>query len=466
MNDQKNLILAVALSIGIFFTWDHFFGVKPQTVQTQTQVVESAPLSEKTVPIAAPVENMIVDRPLALTDERIAIETDKIKGSIRLKGALLDDVTLLNHRTSVDKDSDPIYILSPKNTKDAYFVDFNVLCADAAEQPTADTVWQVLDHRTLTPETPVTLFWVSPKGVRFERRFEIDADYLVTVFNKVTNHSDAALCVQHQGMIQRQKPKTEGFFILHEGAIGFIDNHLVEREYDKIAEKTKEDIKSSGGWVGFTDKYWLVAMIPNQKAEKTFSFKGNTENGFSTAIASEQKSLQPGEGLEQSVHVFVGPKKLKLLDAYEGKLGVNKLDLAIDFGWFYFLTKPLFQFLDLVHGFVGNFGIAILILTLLSKILLFPLANKSFYSMARMKALAPKMDQIKARFKDDPVKLQQEIMNLYKSERVNPLSGCLPMLVQAPIFFCLYKVLFISIEMRHAPFIGWIQDLSAPDPTT
>lgn len=464
MTEQKNFILALALSIGIFVGWDHFFGTKNIPVQTENTKAVAADIQEKEI-ISAP-ETLVLDRNVAVTDKRASIKSSSIKGSINLKGGHLDDITLLNYKVSVKEDADYVDVLNPKNTKDAYFVDFDILCPNKTDLPKKDSIWHLKGNETLTAQTPVTIYFENDQGVRFERTFSIDENYLITVVNKVVNNSDENICIQQKAFIQRNKPKTEGFFILHEGALGFLDNHLVERDYDKLADNKKEDITSKGGWIGFTDKYWLVALVPNQKVNSTFSFTGKEGTDFSAAAKIEQKSIQPGEAVEQSINIFVGPKKLALLDGYEDTLKVKNFDLAIDFGWFYFLTKPLFQFLDIVNSFVGNFGIAILIMTLLSKLLLFPLANKSYRSMARMKTLTPKMDLLKKRHKDDPVKLQKEMMNLYKTEKVNPLSGCLPMLIQAPIFFCLYKVLFVSIEMRHAPFFGWIHDLSSQDPTT
>lgn len=464
MAEQKNFILALVLSIGIFVGWDHFFGTKNIPVQVEQKEIVVADLKDNNV-ISAP-ESLILDRDVAIADKRAPIKSDKIKGSINLKGGRLDDITLLDYKTSVKENADYVDLLNPKNTKEAYFVDFDILCPDKTDLPREDSVWDVQGDHTLSTQTPVTIYWINEHGIRFERTFTLDENYLITVSNKVINNSDETICIQQKAFIQRNKPKTEGFFILHEGALGFLDNHLVERDYDKLTDNKKEDIASKGGWIGFTDKYWLVALVPNQQVNSTFTFTGKEGAEFSAAAKIEQKSIQPGEAVEQSINIFVGPKKLALLDGYEASLKVKNFDLAIDFGWFYFLTKPLFQFLDSVNSFVGNFGIAILIMTLLSKLLLFPLANKSYRSMGRMKTLTPKMDQLKKRYKDDPVKLQKEMMNLYKTEKVNPLSGCLPMLIQAPIFFCLYKVLFVSIEMRHAPFFGWIHDLSSQDPTT
>ncbi|MBP9752508.1 MAG: membrane protein insertase YidC [Proteobacteria bacterium] len=471
--DQKNFIIAVSLSLLIFFGWDHFFGVKPNPNQQQQQAVQTIPQANTDQPqvqkesLNSELEDMVVSRDDAIKDNRIPIETPTLKGSINLKNGRLDDLTLLNYKVSVKEDSENIQLLNPKNTKDFYFVDFDVLAGDSIEKPTSNTPWQIQNGQSLTPSTPVTLFYENSQGIRFERAYSVDENYMMTIQQKVINNGETPIHIQQKILINRHKPNLDGTSnILHEGAVGFLNDHLIEKSYGDLVDKKSDDTTSKGGWIGFSDKYWLVALIPHSNAQSVFSFQTQKNEQFITSLKQDKKTLNPGETVEQSIEIFTGPKKLALLDAYEEKLNIKKFDLAIDFGMFYFLTKPLFQFLDWLYQLVGNFGIAIMIMTLISKIVLFPLANKSYYSMGRMKNLTPKMEQIKTKYADDPVKLQKEMMALYKKEKVNPLSGCLPMLIQAPIFFCLYKVLYISIEMRHAPFFGWIHDLSAPDPTT
>lgn len=469
MSDQKNFIYAFLLSFGIFFAWDHFFSTKKHTdiaTTTPTEIVPVRPIESKSLPEED--NNIIVDRENAIKGQRIPLINSHVKGSINLSGGILDDLILSDYKVSIEKDAEAIDLLSPKKTKDFYYIDFNFLVDDNIEKPTAQTLWTTdKTTTTLTPETPLTISFVNNQNIRFERSYTIDDHYMITVRQKVVNQSKMPLNIQSKAFIKRQKPHLkETSYILHEGAVGYIDKHLVERDYEKLADHKNEEFKSKGGWVGFSDKYWLVALLANADEQTTFSLNDIGNDQFQTSLKHEQKKLEPAESIEQTLYVYAGPKKLALLDEYEKQYNVKNLDLAIDFGWFYFLTKPLFQFLDWLHNLVGNFGIAILIMTLLSKILLFPLANKSYYSMGKMKKLNPKMEELKKRYDKDPVKLQQEIMALYKREKVNPLSGCLPMLIQAPIFFCLYKVLYISIEMRHAPFYGWIKDLSAKDPTS
>ncbi|CAO4841060.1 MAG: Membrane protein insertase YidC [Holosporales bacterium] len=469
MSEQRNLIFAVGLSVGIFFAWDHFFGVKP-VATPQTAVV--APKTQEAAPKTEVLEKpqMIVEnRPDAIqAQKRIQIENAHVTGSINLKGCHFDDITLKDYKVEVKEDAAFVDLLNPKNTKDFYYVDFDVLADDQVQRPDADTVWKVAgSSNKIEVGKPVTVFYENAQKIRFERTFSIDENFMLTSQQKVVNNSNLAIHIQHKANIKRHKPNLDGStYILHEGAVGYLDNHLKEESYDKLQEKTLEEIASTGGWLGFSDKYWLVALIANPQTDATFSMQSLNGQEFITSIKLSKKVIQPGESVEQTLQVYVGPKKLSVLDQYEETQKIKKFDLAIDFGWFYFLTKPLFQFLDWLYQLVGNFGIAIIIMTLLSKIILFPLANKSYYSMAKMRTLGPKLEAIKAKYEKDPVKLQQEMMNLYRKEKINPVSGCLPMIIQAPIFFCLYKVLYISIEMRHAPFYGWIQDLSAKDPTS
>ena len=470
MSDQKNFLYAVVLSFVIFFTWDNFFGVKKTKdyspkQQQQKDVIRTSPKNEDEKVVQ---HNEPKNREDALKGQRIPIKTETLSGSINLNGGILDDLFLLKYKDSIKEDANNISILNPQKTKDFYYVDFGFITEEHIEKPTIQTQWSVDNlSASLTPDTPISLYFENNQGIRFERLYSIDKSYMMTIKQRIINNSKASFSVQGKANIKRLKPDLKDTsYILHEGALGFLDNHLVEYDYDKLSEKTREEIPSKGGWIGFSDKYWLVALLANPDSQNTFSFQSLGQDNYQTGIKLDKKSINPGEAVEQSTFLYVGPKKLNILDNYELSHNIKNFDLAIDFGWFYFLTKPLFQFLDWLNGIVGNFGIAILIMTLLSKIILFPLANKSYYSMGKMKKIAPKMEEVKKRYEKDPAKMQQEIMALYKREKVNPLSGCLPMLIQAPIFFCLYKVLYISIEMRHAPFYGWIKDLSAKDPTS
>jgi YidC/Oxa1 family membrane protein insertase len=416
--------------------------------------------------VSLPTENLPSGQALAL-NPRIMINTPKIHGSINLVGARLDDLTLATYHETTDPKSPEITLLSPTQTKSAYFVDFG--WKGSVKVPDTTTLWRAKDsNQQLTPNQPITLYWDNGEGLKFEKIVSVDENYLFTVTDRVTNDTQTDVQLKAFAHVTRiGKPITSGYYILHEGAIGVIENRLKEFDYAKLIKEAPIQQTTTGGWLGFTDKYWLVALIPNQKTVVQTTFSGQEQGEiFCCQMEYEGQILKPGQTLEQTQHTFAGAKVLSLLDNYEQKLGFNRFDLAVDFGWFYFLTKPLFYALEFFHQILGNLGLAILLLTILVKILFFPLANKSFHSMARMKALGPKMEQIKQRYTHDKVRMNQELMEFYRREKINPVSGCLPMLIQAPIFFCLYKVFFVTIEMRHAPFYGWIHDLSAPDPTT
>jgi YidC/Oxa1 family membrane protein insertase len=473
MSENRNLVLAIGLSLAILFGFQYFYEapkIKQTTsnVETASQAISSpSPLpAQEPADLPISTEKLSSTQALAL-NPRIMINTSKIHGSINLVGARLDDLTLATYHETTEPKSPEITLLTPQQAKGAYFVDFG--WKGSVKVPDATTLWKVKDsNQQLTPNQPLTLHWDNDEGLKFERIISVDENYLFTVTDLVTNDTQFDLQLKAFAQVTRiGKPITSGYYILHEGAIGVIENRLKEFDYAKLIKEDPIQQATTGGWLGFTDKYWLVALIPNQKTVVHTVFSGQEQGEvFRCQMEYEGQILKPGQTLEQTQHAFVGAKVLSLLDSYEQNLGFNRFDLAVDFGWFYFLTKPLFYALEFFHQVLGNLGLAILLLTILVKILFFPLANKSFHSMARMKALGPKMEQIKQRYASDKVRMNQELMNFYRQEKINPVSGCLPMLIQAPIFFCLYKVFFVTIEMRHAPFYGWIHDLSAPDPTT
>jgi YidC/Oxa1 family membrane protein insertase len=360
--------------------------------------------------------------------------------------------------------------LSPEGAKGAYFIDFGWLSAESGiKLPDSETVWKS-SAQELSQNSPVALEWDNGEGLTFHRTIAIDDQYMFTVTDRVTNTKDKVVALSAYGQINRlETPPLGGYMILHEGPIGVLNGKLTEPSYANTIEKQALEETTMGGWLGLTDKYWLVALIPDQKTSVKTAFKGQTINGldrYQADVVMPTLEAKPGQSVETVHHLFAGAKILRLLDDYEAKLGFDKFDLAIDFGWFYFLTKPLFYVLDYLHKLLGNFGLAILALTVLFKIAFFPLANKSYRSMSHMKKMQPKIEALKERYGDDKLRMNQELMAMYKKEKINPLAGCLPMLIQAPVFFCLYKVLFVTLEMRHAPFYGWIQDLSAPDPTS
>lgn len=476
MNEQKNLLIAVALSFAVLLGFNYIASTmkpEPQSIASvttpgQTLVANQTPATQP-VDVPQKEEIVTVSRPQALAEEpRIKIHTPKVHGSINLMGARLDDVTLADYHETTDPKSPEIVLLSPQHADHAYYADFGWINPQVA-LPGVKTLWKS-DSDVLEINKPVTLTWDNGQGIIFERIIAIDDLYMFTVTDRLINKSAQAHKFNSYGQISRLgKPHTGGFFILHEGPIGVLNGKLIELDYNKLIEKGTEDQTTTGGWLGITDKYWLVSLIPDQKTSYHTRFKGQVLNGvdrFQTEAISPDYEIEPGATQEVQYHLFAGAKVLRMLDAYEEKLGFTKFDLAVDFGWFYFLTKPLFYFLEYLNKILGNLGLAILVMTVCFKLALFPLANKSYRSMSRMKELQPKIEALKTRYPDDKMRMNQEMMELYKKEAVNPLAGCLPILIQAPVFFCLYKVLFVTIEMRHAPFFGWIHDLSAPDPTS
>lgn len=476
MNENRNLLVAFGLSIVIMLGFYQFYEKPKYEKISQQKVLEQAlntaqPLSQapqhtqnqqKTIQVPTQQE-------LANQSPRITILTDTLKGSIRQVGAVLDDVLLIKYTETTDPNSPLIRLLKDQTTEGGYSVISGWKAAnncDAGSMPGETTNWQIQgEHTKLTPEHPITLVWFNDRGIKFERIISIDNQYMMTITDHVTNHGDKDVNLQPYSQICRKNPpKSQGFYILHEGPIGYFNTKLYEGSYEDLT-KTPTIQQSTGGWVGFTDKFWLVSLIPDQKSVVQVEY-GYHKEAYTAQFTASPIIIKPGEISTYTYHVFTGAKVLRMLDDYEPKIGVAHFDLAVDFGWFYFLTKPLFYVLEFLHELLGNLGLAILGLTILFKLLLFPMATKSYRSMARLKNLQPKIQQIQNIYKNDRTRMSQELMALYKKEKVNPAGGCLPILIQAPIFFCLYKVLFVSIEMRHAPFFWWIKDLSAPDPTS
>ena len=362
--------------------------------------------------------------------------------------------------------------MAPKGSNQAYYVQHGWVATQGSEGvtlPKGDTLWAA-DRDTLSPGQPVTLSWTSPEGVVFEKTISLDENYAFTMTQRVTNPGASALGLHTYGLVSRRgTPEVTGFYILHEGLLGVFDGTLEEVDYDDLQETGSIRQDSTGGWIGITDKYWLAALIPDQNAQVSSRFLHTLDGAvdrYQVDYLSPAVAVPAGGSIESTAHVFAGAKEINVIDQYEAELGVENFDLSIDFGWFYFLTKPLFYGLLWINSHVGNLGVAILLLTVAIKLVFFPLANKSYVSMSKMKKLQPEMLKLRERYGEDKMKLNQEMMALYKREGANPASGCLPILVQIPVFFALYKVLFVTIEMRHAPFFGWIKDLSAPDPTS
>ena len=476
--DNKNFILAIVLSMLIIFGWQYFYPGMTAKQQAEPQTTQQTVTPGKTATgaqVPGTAQPISVSRDEALqANPRIRIETPSVSGSINLQGAQIDDLHLLKYRETISPSSPTIVFLSPAGTPGALFAEQGFIAATGttAKLPDAKTPWSAPANAVLTAAKPVTLTWDNGEGLVFTRVISIADEYVFSVTQSVRNNTANAVALIPYARVQRQDtPVVAGFWVFFEGMLGVFDGTLREVHYSDQADltvPTKYD--STGGWIGFTDKYWAAAMIPDQTRALTASFVHQKQNGrdvYQTDyLAKDALVVQPGSSASYQDQFFAGAKVVKTIEAVAEKYNIKNFDLMVDWGWFYFLTKPMFYLLDWLKGLAGNFGIAILLATVLVKGVLFPLANKSYASMSKMKKLQPEMVKLKEQYPDDRMKQQQGMMDLYKREKVSPLSGCVPVVIQIPIFFALYKVILTSIELRHAPFFGWIHDLSAPDPTT
>ncbi len=488
---NRNLLLAVALSVIVLFVWQALVigpqqppaQQQPQTTQQtpaqgQAQTGTPSPSATGEPTAGAPrLPAATSSREAAISEtQRVPIDTPSLRGSINLKGGRIDDLTLNKYRVAVDKDSANVTLLSPSGSpapNRAFYAQHGWTTAGGGMNvPGPETEWSMESSGPLSPGNPVTLVYDNGQGVIFRRIIEVDENYMFTVTQSVENNTGETLQLFPYGLIARHGiPPTQGFFILHEGPIGVLgEAGLEEFDYSDLLESAAPTTYSAtGGWLGITDKYWAATLIPPQDLAYDARFVGDGQGmqaRFQTDYLLPAVQVAPGATGEVTSRLFAGAKESSLIDSYEADLGIQQFELLIDWGWFHFITKPLFIALDFFYSLVGNFGVSILIVTLLIKLVFFPLANKSYESMSKMKKLQPEMMRLRELYKDDRMRQQQELMELYKREKVNPMSGCLPILIQIPVFFALYKVLFVTIEMRHAPFFGWIQDLSAPDPTS
>ncbi|PPR79968.1 MAG: Membrane protein insertase YidC [Alphaproteobacteria bacterium MarineAlpha2_Bin1] len=526
MLENKNLLIAIVLSIAILLGFQLIYGVptveKPNLEKGQIDSSDQNNVSENN--LEPQVTDKIISKKNELVEEevfvnrekiisqtsRVDIESEKLQGSIQLKGALFDDLTLLNYGENIDKNSKRITFLSPRNSINPYYASFGWIqqskddclrnnsqseCEeyDYIELPNKKTIWKS-NSKKLSPSNPVILEWKNNKGTIFQRLIEVDEQYMFKISDRVFHNGTKKLKLYPYGQIIRDgAPETQGFFILHEGPIGVFDGILEQPDYEDVVEENQENRpiefnpSDKGGWIGITDKYWLTAMIPDKTKISEFKYihkkssrpclseKSNlinitptTQKGpcgiFVIQHLTEPIFINPGGSIKVENHFFAGAKVVRYLDGYGKTLSIPMFDRAVDFGYLFFLTKPIFLALRLSSETFGNYGIAILIVTLFIKLIFFPIANRSYKAMGKMRLIAPEIKKIRERYKDNRQKQQQEMMALYKKEGANPISGCLPLLIQIPVFFALYKVLFVTIEMRHAPFFGWIQDLSAPDP--
>ncbi len=505
MPDNRNTILAVVLSGLVLLGWQYFYNIPTmekqraaEQAQRQTNPATPAPgaaansstptpaggSSSAAIPGGPAVTPAAVqsrDTVLAASP-RVKIDTPSLAGTIALKGARIDDVALVKYRETVDPKSPAIELFSPSGTKEPFYAEFGFVPAAGStiKMPDRDTIWTQDGAGALTPATPITLSFNNGQGLTFKRTISIDDKYLFTIKDDVSNVGEKPVTLYPFGLISRHgAPHVSGYYILHEGLIGYLgDNGLQEFGYKKIDDEPKCELNTpttsckkftaTNAWLGITDKYWAATLLPSPTASLQAKFSSNlvgTLRTYQTDYLLDPITVSIGGTTTTTVNLFAGAKESKTVDAYDQQLKLNKFDRLIDWGWFYFITKPMFWMIDWFFHIFGNFGIAILAVTVLVKAVFFPLASKSYASMAKMKAVQPQLAALKERYPDDKVKQQQEMMEIYKKEKINPIAGCLPILIQIPVFFSLYKVLFVTIEMRHAPFFGWIKDLSAPDPT-
>ena len=465
--DSKNVLMAIVLSTLVLVFWATFFEPPPVERQiAEDQVTKSEELSSPSI------EKVELSKKIARDDTidsvaRVKIENNNIKGSISLQGAIIDDIIFKNYKESLESDQKVIF-LNPKSSDEGYYIETG-WASNSNEKlklPLDNTIWKVKGNKVLTPNKPIVLEWDNNEGLIFTKKIELDDKYLFKISQGIKNTSNKSYEFFPYAQITRNyKPDVIPIYILHEGFIGMFDDELKEEDYEDV-EDEKFIINSSKGWLGITDKYWLTAIVPEKgkKFKSEFlSIDGKYKANF---IIKEATVLSSNASITNEINAFVMAKEVAVIDGYAEKLSIEKFDLTIDWGWFYFITKPLFFVIEYFFKLTGNFGVAIIILTALVRIVFFPLANYSFRSMAKMKILQPEMIRLKELHKDDKTKLQQEMMALYKREKVNPVSGCLPVLIQIPFFFAVYKMLYVTIEMRQQPFFGWIQDLSARDPTS
>lgn len=489
MSENRNTIIAIVLSALVLIAWQYFYNI-PQMEkdraahQAQSELAksqnEAAPNSP--TPAQPAAETVVVARDAAIASKpRVKINTPRLSGSLSLTGARIDDLLLTKYRETVDPASPAIELFSPSGTANPYYAEFGWVPATGStvRVPDKNTAWVQEGSGALTQSTPVTLKYDNGEGLTFRRSISVDEHYLFTIKDEVTNAGSAPVTLYPFALISRHgTPAVSGYYILHEGLIGFLgDQKLQEYTYKKIDEAKSVTFNVTNGWLGITDKYWAAALLPDTSARLQARFSSDLAGSvrtYQTDYLEDARTIPAGGTGSVSTRLFAGAKEAGVvglnfpfveLGGYNKQLGLNHFDLLIDWGWFHFITKPMFLALDFFFHVFGNFGVAILVVTVLVKLIFFPLANKSYASMAKMKAVQPQINALKERFPDDKMKLQQEMMEIYKKEKINPISGCLPVLLQIPVFFSLYKVLFVTIEMRHAPFFSWIKDLSSPDPT-
>lgn len=497
MENNRNFFITIALSVLILSLWQYFYVLPHSEAQREAARIEEQRLaeqkkaaeaaspggSETPVPQQGAIPNApnapgtdgttLASREQALAStKRVRIDTPSLEGSINLTGARLDDLKLKHYRLTVDKNSPEIELLNPAALPTGYYAEIGFIGSDkTGTVPGPETAWTVDGNATLTPATPVTLSFTNDKGLTFKRTFSVDGDYMFTVSDTVQNSGSAPVTLSNYGRVTRfDKPAVASIYVLHEGLIGVTGTEgLQEHTYSSIEEdKQFTPSKSTDGWLGITDKYWAVTLVPTEKQQfqPRYAYFEDGRPRYQADFLTDPITVDAGQSATVESEIFAGAKEVAKVNAYAEDRNIRLFDRLIDWGWFIWITKPMFYLIDTMYKFFGNFGLAILATTVVVKAAFYPLANKSYASMANMKKVQPKMLEIREKYADDKMKQQQAMMELYKTEKINPLAGCWPVALQIPVFFALYKVLYITIEMRHAPFFGWIQDLAAPDPTS
>ena len=464
--DTRNVIAAISLSAAVIILYSLFFAPDPKVIKKKLAEKNKTELSTDTPSLDKNENFTKLSRKDALkANGRIQFENDSIIGSISLKGAAIDDLTFKKYKIELN-DNNKVTLLNPRSVEDGYLVESGFVSSNKnIDIPNASTVWEVSGNKKLTNNNPIKLIWNNSQDIKFEKHISLDNQFLFTVKEKIINSSNKSYNFYPYGQIIRNKlPEISGFYILHEGFLSVLDDQLIEEDYDDIQEK-KFSQTAQEGFVAISDKFWVTSIIPPKGREfkTTFDYKNKFRANY---ISTKGIEVNANTSAEEEIKIIIAAKRVNVIDGYAKDLEINKFDLAIDWGFMYFITKPLFFLLDYFFKLLGNYGLAIIAVTVCIRLAFFPLANFSFKSMGKMKLLAPEMARLKDLHKGDKMKLQQEMMSLYKREKVNPMSGCLPILVQIPVFFALYKVLFVTIEMRHMPFYGWVQDLSDRDPTS
>ncbi len=481
----KNTIIAVILSAIVLFTWDYFLG--PKTVQHSAKAIsaggtagssesdkktEDTPLSDSLNIPALEVSSPKLSRQTVLTESRrLQIVTPSLSGSFNLKEGRFDDLLLLKHKQEAVKNSPSVVLLSPKNTENSYYATFgyNSDGKPLLHEGVNGEIWKIVEGETLTPKTPVTLEYIGDK-VTVRRKISVDENYMFAIEDQVANQSDQPVSLSPYGIVKREfsGPVPVSEHVVHTGFVARADGEIIERSATDVQKIGSEKFISSGGWAGWTDKYWMTALIPPQNAKlemRVLDVPGLGADGKQIDYVTKAVIVNPSEIFTFKQDFFAGAKSVEVIEAYRDNLKIEGFEYTVDWGWFWYFTKPIFHFLQMIQNVVGNYGVSILILTFFMKLLFFPLANKSYKAMSKMKALQPEMEKIRAKHTADPVKQQQALIELYKKEKINPVAGCWPLLLQIPVFYALYKVLNVALDLRHAPFFGWIQDLSAKDPS-